>query len=152
MAEIKLKTVVTLRVSGNCSSHSRTDIGPEGKGFIIDEPVERGGTDKGPSPTETALAALVGCTNTIGHKCAEKLGVDIGNLQISVSCKFDRRGVTLAEVVDQPFREITLTVVADGPASEEDLQRVSAETALYCPLSRLFRAAGTTINETWRKA
>ncbi len=152
MANFKPKLVVTLNVSGSCPSHSRTDIGSGEKAFVIDEPPERGGTDKGPSPTETALAALIGCTNTIGHKCANKLGVDLGNLQISVACTLDRRGVTLTEIVDQPFREITLTVIADGSASEEDLQRVSAETALYCPMSRLFRAAGTTITETWRKA
>lgn len=152
MVVLKPKLVVTLSVSGNCPSHSRTDIGSGESAFVIDEPAERGGTGKGPSPTETALAALVGCTNTIGHKCAKKLGVDLGNLQITVSCKLDRRGVTLTEVVDQPFREITLTVIADGSVSEEDLQRVAADTALYCPMSRLFRAAGTTITETWRKA
>jgi uncharacterized OsmC-like protein len=57
--------------------------------LTIDEPQARGGTNLGPTPTETALAALVGCTNVIGHKCADSLGVDIGHLDISVSCDFD---------------------------------------------------------------
>ena len=70
----------------------------------IDEPVERGGTNLGPAPTETAIAALIGCTNTIGHKCANSLGLDIGNLIIDAVCDFDRRGVTLQEEIDVPFQ------------------------------------------------
>ncbi|MGB2325174.1 MAG: LysR family transcriptional regulator, partial [Pseudomonadales bacterium] len=41
--------------------------------FAIDEPIERGGTNLGPTPTDAALAALIGCTNVIGHKCANRL-------------------------------------------------------------------------------
>lgn len=148
--KIKPKTNVTLRVKGNCPTHSLSEISVRDVGFSIDEPVERGGTNKGPAPTDTALAALVGCTNTIGHKCAKSLGVDIGHLDISVACDFDRRGVTLAEEVDVPFQRIVLTVEADGPASDDDIQRVAKEVAKYCPLSKLFRQAGTEIKEVWK--
>ncbi|MEP3279650.1 MAG: OsmC family protein [Stappiaceae bacterium] len=117
--------------------------------FSIDEPVERGGTNAGPTPTDAALAALVGCTNVIGHKCAKSLGINIGHLDISVACDFDRRGVTLVEEVEAPFVSIKLTVKSDGPATEDDLQKVAAEVAKFCPLSKLFRQAGTTIEEKW---
>lgn len=49
----------------------------------IDEPSERGESDSGPTPTKTVLAALIGCTNVIGPKCAQRLGIDIGHLNIS---------------------------------------------------------------------
>ena len=149
---IRQKTTVTLKAEADCPSHSRANVRVRDLEFAIDEPVERGGTNAGPTPTDTALAALVGCTNVIGHKCADKLGIDIGHLQISVDCAFDRRGVTLAEEIEVPFTSLNLTVEADGPASEDDLQRVAAEVAKYCPLSKLFRQAGTVINEVWRKA
>lgn len=148
--KIKPKTMVTLRVRGNGRSHSLSEISVRDVGLLIDEPLERGGTNTGPAPTDTALAALAGCTNTIGHKCAKSLGVDIGNLDISVACEFDRRGVTLAEEIDVPFQHIVLTVEADGSASEDELQRVAAEVAKYCPLSKLFRQAGTQIEEVWK--
>ncbi|WP_419914096.1 OsmC family protein [Hoeflea sp.] len=114
--------------------------------------MERGGTNAGPTPTDTALAALIGCTNVIGHKCAGSLGIDIGHLEISAKCTFDRRGVTLEEEIDIPFKSIELTVVSHGPATQDELQRVAAEVRKYCPLSKLFTSAGTQIVEIWQPA
>ena len=151
MAAIKMKTGVKLRAEADCPSHSRADIAVRDLVFAIDEPVERGGTNAGPTPTDAAIASLVGCTNVIGHKCANALGVDIGHLHISAVCDFDRRGVTLSEEIEVPFQHIALDVVADGPASDADLARVAEEVRKFCPLSKLFRAAGTEITETWRR-
>ena len=47
----------------------------------------------GPAPTETAVAALAGCTNTIGNKCAKALDIDAGLINVEIECDFDRRGV-----------------------------------------------------------
>jgi uncharacterized OsmC-like protein len=149
---IKMKTEVQLRASAHCSSHARSDISIRDLVFAIDEPVERGGTNLGPTPTDTALAALIGCTNVIGHKCAQKLGVDIGHLDISANCTFDRRGVTLEEEIEVPFRQIELTVQSHGSASDSALQLVAAEVRKFCPLSKLFIAAGTEVIDIWQTA
>ncbi|RMH47979.1 MAG: OsmC family peroxiredoxin [Alphaproteobacteria bacterium] len=149
---IRPKTVVTTRLSADCPSHSRTDVTARDTRLVIDEPVERGGTNAGPSPTETAVAALIGCTNTIGHKCAKALGVDIGHLHIDAEFELDRRGVLLQEEIERPFRAVRLTVTADGPAGEADLARVAAETEKYCAVSKLFKNAGAEVSVTWRKA
>lgn len=149
---IKMKTSVTLAVNADCSSHSLAEVATRDLVQHIDEPTERGGTNKGFTPTDTALSALVGCTNVIGHKCASKLGIDIGHLQISAKCRFNRLGVTLAEEVDVPFESIDLVVTSDGSASPDELNLVAAEVAKYCPLAKLFRQAGTIINEDWHKA
>ena len=149
MVAVKMKTTVKLRAKAECPSHSRADVAVRDVMFAIDEPVERGGTNTGPSPTETALSALIGCTNVIGNKCAEKLGVDIGHLTISATCDFDRRGVTLAEEIAVPFQRIDLTVAYHGPASQADVDRVAAEVKKFCPLSKLFAEAGTEIHENW---
>ncbi len=147
---IKAKTKVKTRLEATCPSHARSDVSIRDLTVIVDEPAERGGTNLGPSPTETALASLIGCTNVIGHKCAAKLGLDIGHLHITVVCDFDRRGVTLTEDIPVPFERIELTVEADGNVSNADLARLSAEVMKYCPVSKLFRQAGTEIVETWR--
>ena len=148
---VKTKTTVKLRVSATCPSHSVSQVSVRDLNVFVDEPVERGGTNKGPAPTDTALAALIGCTNVIGHKCANKLGIDIGHLDIKAVCDFDRRGVTLTEEIDVPFERIRLTIESDGTASEADLQRVAAEVAKFCPLSKLFKQSGTVIDEVWTK-
>ncbi len=151
MVAVKLKTSVKLRLSGECPSHSRSDISVRDLTFSIDEPNERGGTNAGPTPTDTAIAALVGCTNVIGMKCAEKLGVDLGHLTVNAVCDFDRRGVSLTEEIDVPFQRIEMTVAYDGPASEVDAARVATEVSKFCPLSKLFSQAGTELSQTWHR-
>lgn len=152
MVEVKPKTTVKLRAAANCPSHARSDVKTRDLSIAIDEPVERGGTNLGPSPTETALAALIGCTNVIGHKCAKSLGIEIGHMDIAVTCDFDRRGVTLAEEIDVPFKRIELDVAISGGTSQSDLDRLAAEVAKFCPLAKLFVQAGTEIVQTWRPA
>lgn len=147
----KVKTVVQLRAEADCPSHSRADIAIRDLAFSIDEPIERGGTNNGPAPTDTALAALIGCTNVIGHKCAAKLGIKVGHMKIIATCAFDRRGVTLSEEIDVPFQRIDLDIEIDGDASDDDLKTLAAEVQKYCPLSKLFRAAGTEVIEHWHK-
>ncbi|MEM1237685.1 MAG: OsmC family protein [Pseudomonadota bacterium] len=147
-----MKTTVTLRAKAQGVSHSRTDVSIRDLNFAIDEPTARGGTNAGPTPTDTVLAALAGCTNVIGNKCASALGVDIGHLSIDIACEFDRRGVTLEEEIDVPFTKIVQTVTADGTATEEELRKVAIETEKFCPLAKLFVGAGTEVTTTWRKA
>ena len=147
--QVKPKSTVKLRAEAACPSHSLARISVRDLSFAIDEPVERGGSNLGPTPTDTALAALIGCTNVIGHKCARKLGIEIGELTISATCDFDRRGVTLQDEIDVPFVSVHLKVETSKSVSQEDLARLTSEVARFCPLSKLFRQAGTIIDEEW---
>ena len=149
---VKMKTVVTYRATAQCPTHARTDIRIRDLDVIIDEPIERGGTNMGPAPTEAALSALIACTSVIGHKNAHRLGIDLGTVTIEADCKFDRRGVLMEEEIDLPFPEITLTVNCDGPASQDDLAKVGVETSKYCAIAKLFEAAGTQLTVNWVKA
>jgi len=149
---VKMKTTVKLRAEAQCPSHSLAQVAIRDLIVPIDEPVERGGTNLGPTPTDAALAALAGCTNVITHKCASQLQIDIGHLDISVVCDFDRRGVTLAEEINVPFQTIKLTVKTSHAVSQDDLHKLSNEVAKFCPLSKLFKQAGTKIEEEWMSA
>ncbi len=149
---VRMKTEVTLKAEASCPSHSLSNVAIRDLSFAIDEPEARGGTNLGPTPTDTALAALIGCTNVIAHKCAKSLDVDIGHLKIDAACQFDRRGVTLSEEIETPFVSIELAVTADGSADDAALQAVAREVEKYCPLSKLFLGAGTRVNTIWKKA
>lgn len=147
----KQKPTVILRASATCPSHSLTNVGVRDLSFAIDEPVERGGTNTGPTPTDTVLGALIGCTNVIAHKCAGSLGFNIGHLSIDAKCYFNRGGVTLQEEVDVPFEKVVLEVVSEGgEVSQQQLDELANEVGKYCPLSKLFTQAGTVIDQTWR--
>ena len=149
---IKMKTVVTYRTTASCTTHARTEIPVRDLHVVIDEPLERGGTNLGPTPTETAMTALIACTNVIGNKNAKRLGVDLGEISIDAECDFDRRGVLMEEEIEIPFPAITLTVKCDGPATPSDLEAVGRETAKYCAIAKLFEAAGTRLTVNWVKA
>ena len=149
---IRMKTVVTYRTTATSKSHSLTEIPIRDLTTLVDEPVERGGTNLGITPTETALASLIACTNVIGHKCAHRLGVDLGQVTIDAECDFDRRGVLMEEEIDLPFPSATLTVHCKSSATQDELTQVGAETAKYCAIAKLFTAAGTDLTVNWVKA
>ena len=149
---IRQKTTITMKMSAESPSHALTNISVRDVKLPIDEPTERGGTNLGPTPTETLVSALIACTNVIGHKCADSLDIDLGHLNFDVECDFDRRGVTLAEEIDVPFKAIRMKVKYDGTASSDDINRLLPEIAKFCPLSKVIKQAGTVIEEDWLPA
>lgn len=146
---IREKTTIKMRMQGDVRSHSRTDVSIRGLSKIIDEPVERGGTNQGMSPTETFVASLVGCTSVISHKVAHKLGITFHGMQIRIEADFDRRGVTLVEDVAIPFPAMTMTIDVRTDASAERMELLKKELAMFCPISKLVRASGTVLTEIW---
>lgn len=146
---IRPKTVVTMKLEGHAISHARTDISVRDLKTVIDEPEARGGTNLGPSPTETLMAALIGCTNVITHKIAHQHGVHIKSMDVRVEAQFDRRGVTLEEEIAVPFPEVKLIVDLTTDASPETVEMLKTELAKFCPVSKVLRQSGTVITEEW---
>ena len=68
MVVVREKTTVTQRIHGNCRPIRARKLP---YATVIDEPKEREGTNMGPTPAETMVAALFACTNVISHKCAK---------------------------------------------------------------------------------
>ena len=149
MVTVTQKAVVTQRLQGRCTSHSRTDVTVRDRSMIIDEPLERGGTNQGFTPTETLMASLIGCTNVITHKVAQKNGVAIRSMDIRLEAEFDRRGVMLQEELERPFTSVTLHIDLETDASEAKVEQVKRELAMFCPVAKVFRAAGITLKEIW---
>lgn len=149
MAAVRMKTTVTQRLEATCPTHSRTEIAVRDVTSVIDEPLERHGTNLGPTPTETLICALVACTNVIGHKCAAKHGVDLAAMTIGAEWQLDRRGTQLMEEVDVPFIKIRLTIDVTTDADEEAIEKVKADLHRFCPLAKVVRAAGTELEEVW---
>jgi len=143
--------VVHMKLDGSSKSHSRTDIITRDVESVIDEPIARGGTNLGLSPTETLVSSLIGCTNVITHRIMEKMGFTINSMDIRSKTMFNRDGVGLIQEVDVPFPEITLDINISTNASQNDLEEVKKQLAMYCPIAKVIRNAGTKINENWTK-
>ena len=149
MATIKQKSVVTMKLAGERASHARSDISVRDLNFTIDEPEARGGTNQGPSPTETLIAALIGCTNVVSERIAEKIGCKIETMNVEAAADFDRRGVMLEEALPVPFPKIDLTINATIDGSDDQIAQLQSDLKKFCPLSMLIRESGTELNEIW---
>ena len=146
---ITQKTVVSLTLDAECPTHARTYARAGKHELVIDEPAARGGTDQGPTPIETMLAALLGCTNVILNRVAEKHDVAVKDLSLHAEASFDRRGVMLEEEVRVPFPEIRLTINLTTPASDDRVERVRSDLGKFCPVSKVIRQSGTRLEEVW---
>jgi putative redox protein len=149
MVAIRDKTIVTQRVRGACPTHSRTEISTRDVKTIIDEPKERDGTNMGPTPTETMVAALIACTNVISHKCARKQGVEFTAMSIEAESTLDRRGTQLIEEIEVPFPKIRLIINVTTNASDGEIDKVKADLHRFCPIAKVVRNSGTEIEEVW---
>ena len=145
------ENVVHMKLEGSSKSHSRADIIARDVESVIDEPVARGGTNLGLSPTETLMSSLIGCTNVITHRIMEKMGFKINSLDIKSKTLFNKDGVSLIQEVEVPFPEITLDIAISTNASESDLVEVKKQLAMYCPIAKVIRNSGTVIIENWNK-
>lgn len=149
MANVRMKTVVDMEMTGQAQSHARTNIAVRDVSSVIDEPEARGGTNQGLTPTETMVASLVGCTNVITQRIAHGMDVKIADLKIDAAAKFDRRGVALEEEIEVPFPTITLNIAIQSDASADQLQAIQADLQKFCPIAKVIRNSGTKIIENW---
>lgn len=146
---VREKTTIRMRMQGVAASHARTDVSIRGLTKVIDEPVERGGSNMGMSPTETFAASLIGCTNVISQKIAHRMGIEFASMTVRLDAEFDRRGVTLAQDVAVPFPSMTLQIDVTTDATSEQMAQLQMELAMYCPIAKLIRASGTVLTEVW---
>ncbi|HSF64688.1 MAG TPA: OsmC family protein [Paracoccaceae bacterium] len=146
---IRPKTTIELRMTGTAVHHARTDLVVRDLTAIIDEPVARGGTNAGITPTETLLSSLVGCTNVITQRIARRDGVQIADMTIGAVCKLDRRGAAMEEEIEVPFQTITLTIDIATDATDAQMAVIKTDLGRFCPIAKVLRAAGTQIEETW---
>ena len=96
--------------------------------LLIDNPEDRGGTNKGPRPTETLLAALGGCYIITLLRIAEQMRNTISQLEM-----------TLAGTIDQEthfMNSIDITVRVEGDQMDpKTLDRLIKLARKYCTVS-----------------
>jgi len=149
MATVKPKLVGNFTITGDCLSHARTDVEVRDVDVTIDEPTQRGGTNMGLTPVETLMAGLLGCTNVIGHKCADKHGVAFTDMTVSADVTFDRSGTQLQEEIAVPFPKVVLNINVTTSTDDAAIENVKSDLGKFCPLAKVLREAGTEIEEIW---
>lgn len=101
------------------------------RGHILhgDEPIENGGKDTGPTPTELVLSGLASCTVSTLRMYADKKGWNVDNIEVTLSIQ-----TTKSETGQSA--EIESVIAITGNVTDEQKQRM-LEIARKCPVHKL---------------
>ncbi len=94
--------------------------------LTLDEPLEQGGDDRGPTPQEMLAASLATCTAITLEMYAERKGWDLGRLEVECDYTPADRGTPT---------HFHLVIRLPERCSEEQRQRLQA-IAARCPVHR----------------
>jgi putative redox protein len=94
--------------------------------FTVDEPVESGGQDEGPSPQELLAAALASCTAVTMEMYAQRKGWDTSGLEVEVEYTPAERGCPT---------KFELVLKMPPHLDEEQIERLQV-IAAKCPVHR----------------
>ena len=98
-----------------------------GHQLTVDEPVDRGGADEGPSPQELLAASIASCTAITLRTYANRKGWDLG--QVEVECEY--------ETAERGFpTQLNVVVRLPDSCSEEQVNKLRV-VAAKCPVHRL---------------
>jgi putative redox protein len=109
------------------------EVEVRGHRLRADEPVDSGGTDRGPSPSELLLAALGACTSITLRMYAKRKGWVLKSVEVSLG----RRALEAGQGAEtEVLRELRIEGALD------DAQRARlVEVAGKCPVHRALHGA-----------
>ncbi len=124
----------------NCDTTLVEDTECENKArnhtFIIDEPAELGGSDKGANPVEMLLAALASCRAITYQFHAGRLGVPLKGISVSLSGDLDLRGFLAMDKSIRPgFMGIQGECTLTTDATPEQIEALNEAVEKYCPVA-----------------
>jgi uncharacterized OsmC-like protein len=102
--------------------YSRAEV--EGHLLHADEPPERGGTGKGPSPIQHFLATLGFCEQVMVGRNAALLGLQLDSVRITVKGYFDRCGGHVEGRPNQGIDDIRTEVRIESPEPVEKIKQL----------------------------
>ena len=125
---------MALRATASWRGAYATDVAVRSHTVRVDEPVELGGGDTGPMPTELFCAALASCFCLAVAHVARKRSVDLPDLQVTVE----------AERAGRELRYDRLTVTTSAGIDPEELAPLVDRARSFCWVSNTL-AAGTAV-------
>jgi len=146
---MEIANKVPISIMGKCVSQQRTDVEARGKTIIIDEPVQRDGTDLGMSPLETFFSSYCGCINVVANLIITEMGLDVEISSVEIKGRFISAAFTGEENIGVPFERMKLIIMAKANCTDDELAKVKEQLVWRCPISATFFAAGMDLTEEW---
>lgn len=113
-----------------------TEVEVQGHSITVDEPIEDGGQNAGPSPTRLLRSALAACQAITMRSYGNRKGWDVKSITVKVDLS--------SEVLDgvKTYKVVSL-IELDGTLDQEQRARLR-EIATRCPVHRIL-ADGASI-------
>lgn len=129
--------IKTVSVETRLGEHFKIESNVRGHTKVIDQPVEMGGHDAGPTPLEYLFLALAGCIGSIARIVAMQKKLTVHGMDISVEGDINTDGLLGKESPDPVgFREIRVKVAVDAELSDEEKEAFIHEVDARCPVSQ----------------
>lgn len=105
--------------------------------YYADEPVDGGGKDAGPTPTDMAMGALGACIAITMRLYAERKGWDLQAVEIDLDFeRFKGKEYPMYEGDERYVHEIRKGIKLEGNLTDEQKERI-LEIGGKCPVHRL---------------
>ncbi len=141
------KTAIGIRqVSARNEASTRSVMTVRKHVVVTDE----AGSDTGPSPLETTLAALLGCEGVIIHRCAKAMGFKYSAVEMTSEGEVDRRGSRGVPGVRPYFNWVRLKIRIHSGETPERLAKLARNVEYRCPVMNLFRSADVDVQAEWQ--
>ncbi len=146
---VKEKAIWTFRTHARQETTTKSHARSRDVDMIIDEPIERGGTNEGPMPVEMVFAGLAGCTHVISNKLAKANDVVIEDMEIDIVTTMDSRGTRLIEPIDVPFPDVVINITATMSGHPENITEIVTKLKEHCAVAMMLRQSGSKVTENW---
>ena len=108
--------------------------------ITMDETKSLGGSDKGPNPMELILSAYGACQEITYKLHADLLEIPLNGITVVVTGDVDLCGFYSVDDTARPgYSSIETEVIIDSPASDEDIERLTAAVHKHCPVMDIIR-------------
>lgn len=142
--------VISLRVTSSLEEGVRSRVQVRNFEAVVDEPVELGGTDRGPNPMEYVLGGLVSCLTVMIRMIAAEQQLQVDGVDFDVEGDIDLRGLYGTAPVRPDFQAVRGTVWLTTSADPDQIAALREEVYRRCPAYNMFRNAGTPVQLEWR--
>ncbi|TAN34953.1 OsmC family peroxiredoxin [bacterium] len=126
--------------------------------FYIDEPVELGGKNAGPTALETTLAALNSCSAMIMFVLRREMSFDLKGVRFEADGHIDvrrvemkRTGKRYSEVVPiaDHYQRVVQRVFIQTSEPDARMREFQSEVERLCPMHALLRDAKVPVESIW---
>lgn len=124
------------RVRAHSENPTKTIVKARGFEFVIDEPLELGGTNQAANPVELELASFSGCINVMGHVIAKEMNMELKGMKIDISGILNPDKLFGKSMEERAgYKKIDVKISPDSTADQKTLDIWKQAICERCPVS-----------------